>query len=75
MPLDTLKYSNGEVTVVWKPAACSHSCNCVKGLGEVFNPKRKPWIDISNASTKQIIDQVIKCPSGALSYFLELKET
>ncbi len=46
---------------------CIHSGICVKGLGEVFDPHRKPWIDMSKAETQQIIDQVKKCPSGALS--------
>ena len=68
MPLKTLHYSNGEVTVIWKPDLCTHSANCVKGLGEVFNPKLKPWIDVSKASTQKIIEQIKKCPSGALSY-------
>lgn len=46
---------------------CIHSGICVRGLGEVFDPRRKPWIDLSKAETQQIIDQVKKCPSGALS--------
>jgi uncharacterized Fe-S cluster protein YjdI len=67
MPKKTLHYSNGEITVNWKPEICAHSGICVIGLGKVFNPHRKPWIDLSQAETKQIIDQVNKCPSGALS--------
>lgn len=67
------EYSNGEVTVVWKPASCIHSGICVKGLGEVFQPKERPWIKINAASTKQLIDQVRKCPSGALSHYMNEK--
>jgi uncharacterized Fe-S cluster protein YjdI len=37
-------------------------------LPGVFDPKRKPWIDMRQAETQQIIDQVKKCPSGALSF-------
>lgn len=70
MPKETLKYSNGEVTVVWKPKVCIHSTICWKGLLSVFNPKEKPWIKMDGASTTQIIEQVRKCPSGALSYFM-----
>lgn len=65
----TKKYSNGEITIVWKPAKCIHSGNCFRGLGEVFDPRRKPWIVPGNATTGQIINQVGKCPSGALSFF------
>ena len=67
MPIQTLHYSNGEITINWKPDICIHSGICAKGLGEVFVPSRKPWIDMSKAETQQIIDQVKKCPSGALS--------
>ena len=70
MSKETFKYTNGEVTVVWKPKVCIHSTLCWKGLIEVFNPKEKPWIRMDGAPTWRIIEQVRKCPSGALSYFL-----
>lgn len=68
----TKKYNNGEVTIVWKPAACIHSTICWKaatGLPEVFNPRERPWIKMENAATDQIVEQVKKCPSGALSFY------
>lgn len=70
MPKETLKYTNNKVTVVWKPKVCIHSTICWKGLIEVFNPKERPWIKMEGASTEKIIEQVRKCPSGALSYYL-----
>ena len=70
MPKETLKYTNNEVTVVWKPKVCIHSTICWKGLIEVFNPKERPWIKMDGATTEKIIEQVRKCPSGALSYYL-----
>lgn len=70
MSVETKKYSNGEVTVVWKPKVCTHSTICFKGLPGVFDPKRKPWIDMDQSDTEKIIEQVKKCPSGALSYHL-----
>jgi len=66
------EYTNGEITIVWKPSSCIHSTNCWKGEGglmKVFNPKVKPWIDAKGALTEEIIKQVNKCPSGALSYY------
>jgi uncharacterized Fe-S cluster protein YjdI len=74
MPKSTHKYTNGEVTIVWKPEVCIHSTLCWKGLIEVFNPKEKPWIKPMGATTERIIEQVRKCPSGALSYFLNSDE-
>ncbi len=70
MPKETLKYTNNEVTVVWKPKTCIHSTICWKGLIEVFNPKDRPWIKMNGAATERIIEQVRQYPSGALSYFL-----
>ncbi len=64
------EYTNGEVTIVWKPRICQHSGNCTRGLPQVFKPKEKPWINPVEASTEEIINQVNKCPSGALSYYL-----
>jgi uncharacterized Fe-S cluster protein YjdI len=62
------EYSNGEITVIWKPNVCIHSTNCWKGLLPVFDPRRKPWIDMQAADTESIIRQVQKCPSGALTF-------
>jgi uncharacterized Fe-S cluster protein YjdI len=64
------EYSNGDVTVVWKPEICIHSGICAKGLPKVFQPKERPWIKIDAASTQAIVDQVKACPSGALSYYM-----
>lgn len=68
MPIDTHHYTNGEVTVIWKPGVCIHSGICFKGLPAVFDPRRKPWIEADQVDTKTIIEQIKKCPSGALSY-------
>ncbi len=66
----TKKYSNGEVTIVWKPDRCIHSGRCFTGLPEVFNNKERPWIKPEGSTTEKIIQQVQKCPSGALSYYM-----
>ena len=66
----TKEYSNGEVTIVWKNSLCSHSANCVKGLSSVFKLKESPWITPEGSTTEKIIEQVKKCPSGALSFYL-----
>jgi uncharacterized Fe-S cluster protein YjdI len=70
MPKSTHTYTNGEITIVWKPDSCIHSTFCWKGLVEVFNPKKRPWIEANGATTEQIIEQVKKCPSGALSFYM-----
>ena len=64
------EYTNGDVTVVWQPRKCIHSENCFHGLPNVFKPKEKPWIDVSGATSAELVSQVNKCPSGALTAYV-----
>lgn len=66
----TKKYSNGELTILWKPHKCIHSGICIHTLPKVYNPNAKPWISIENARTEELKAQLKKCPSGALSYYM-----
>lgn len=65
----TKEYSNGEVTIVWKQDLCIHCGFCAKGLSDVFKPKEKPWVNPNGATSVAIVNQVNKCPSGALSFY------
>lgn len=65
--MKTIEYTNGEITILWKPELCVHSGICVKTLPQVYNPKERPWVKPYNATTDELIDQVAQCPSGALS--------
>lgn len=62
------KYTNGEITVYWKPGACVHASYCYRELIEVFDPGRRPWVDMSGASTERIIEVVNMCPTEALAW-------
>ena len=66
----TKEYTNGDVTVIWEPEKCIHSGICVKGSPNVFKPKERPWVKIDAAPSKEIIATVKKCPSGALSFYM-----
>jgi len=59
-----------KVVVRYDPAICIHAGECVRGLPSVFSLSRKPWIDANAASAAAIIEQVKRCPSGALTYEL-----
>lgn len=61
------RYSNGEVSILWQPDVCIHSGICFRGLPGVFDPSRRPWIDMAAGETEAIMAQVSRCPSGALS--------
>ena len=68
------EYSNGEITIVWRPEKCIHATFCWKELSEVFDPKKRPWVNASGAPTERIIKQVNRCPSDALTYYYNDKK-
>jgi uncharacterized Fe-S cluster protein YjdI len=61
-------YSNNEITVHWKSKECVHAGTCFRELRKVFDPSRRPWIDLEQGTTEQIIDIVERCPTDALTY-------
>lgn len=61
------EYKKDNTIIVWDNSKCTHSGVCVRGLPNVFQPKERPWIKIDAESEEKIKEQVLKCPSGALS--------
>jgi uncharacterized Fe-S cluster protein YjdI len=67
-------FSNDDITVTYNPSTCVHAERCARELSNVFRSSVIPWIDLDGASTNDIIQQVKKCPSGALQFRLNKKE-
>lgn len=61
------EYKKEDLTILWDASKCTHSGICARGLSSVFKPKERPWIQTDNATRDEIANQVLKCPSGALS--------
>ncbi|WP_396601722.1 (4Fe-4S)-binding protein [Algibacter sp. R77976] len=74
MKINDKEFSNRAITVTYDPCICTQSDTCANQLSNVFRNSVIPWVDINGASTEKIIEQVKKCPSGALKYNLTKKE-
>ncbi|MEN3322585.1 (4Fe-4S)-binding protein [Mariniflexile soesokkakense] len=62
------EFSNNEITVSFEPCKCVHAEKCAQELSDVFSTSIIPWINLDGIETKRIINQIKKCPSGALTY-------
>lgn len=72
-----IRYKGKDLTVTYDVKRCIHAAECVKGLPEVFDPARKPWVDVDRASAADVSAVVAQCPSGALKALHEdgIRET
>ena len=64
-------YSAPGVTVFYDRGRCLHFAECIRGLPEVFDARKRPWIQPENASAEEVAEVVRRCPSGALHYRLK----
>jgi uncharacterized Fe-S cluster protein YjdI/CDGSH-type Zn-finger protein len=63
-------YAAPEVTVFYDRGRCRHYAECVRGLPQVFDPTRRPWIRADLADAQVVAEVVRRCPTGALHYRL-----
>jgi len=68
------EFRNKDITVTYTPAVCKLSGKCAKELSDVFSDSIIPWINLDNSETNKIINQIERCPSGALQYRLNKKQ-
>jgi len=63
-------YKSDKITISFDPKLCIHAGECVRGIPEVFDVRKRPWINPSGADIEKIVDVIERCPSGALQYEL-----
>lgn len=61
-------YEGDGIAVDYDAGRCIHVAECVRGLRQVFDPERRPWIDATLAPADAIAEVVRRCPTGALHY-------
>src|SRR5213592_4368015 len=60
------EYATEEIVVEWEPRLCFHSQNCVRSLPQVFDDRRRPWVQVDAATADEVEAAVALCPSSAL---------
>ncbi len=60
----TKTYTKEDLIVKWELEKCIHSAICFHGLPSVFDPGKKPWVNMDGAQKEEILNQVkvpIRC--------------
>lgn len=57
----TKTYTVEDLTVKWEPHKCIHSAICFHGLPMVFDPRKRPWINITRKIHLAIGYLGVKC--------------
>lgn len=68
MEEDVHEYDGEDVDVTYDVRRCIHVRECVRGLPEVFDPDRRPWVDPDGAPPDELAEVIERCPTGALHY-------
>lgn len=68
MERNIIRYEGKDLNVTYERKRCIHAERCVKDLPEVFDPKRKPWVDADATTADSLASMIHTCPSGALHY-------
>lgn len=61
-------YKAGEVEVRFDTSRCIHAAECVRGLPQVFDTRKTPWVQPEQADAERVKEVVLRCPTGALSF-------
>lgn len=61
-------YHNEKLAVYWDAALCTHAGICFTEMPRVFNPRKRPWINLDGANAEMVVEVVNACPTRALTF-------
>lgn len=67
-PRVTREYGGEGIRVQWYAERCIHTGACIRALPGVFDPGRRPWIELEGAEADAVAEAVLRCPTGALHF-------
>lgn len=62
------EYRSEKIAVSFDLGRCIHSEECVRGLPEVFDPNKRPWIRPEGSDPALVAEVVMRCPTAALRF-------
>ena len=65
---DNIAYPGTKANVTWNGGLCIHIGECGRAKGDLFIGGRKPWCNPDLASSEEIEQVVLRCPTGALTF-------
>lgn len=60
-------YTGEDISIFYNPRLCSHAAECVRRARHIFDPKKRPWVQLDQGSVEEVEAVVQACPSGALT--------
>lgn len=61
-------YHGEKIEITYDLIRCIHAAECVRGLPQVFNTRKRPWVEPGNASADEIATVIMRCPTGSLHF-------
>jgi CDGSH-type Zn-finger protein/uncharacterized Fe-S cluster protein YjdI len=63
-----ISYKGKSITVRFCMDRCTHVAECLIGLPEVFDTRRRPWVSPDAATADEVAEVIERCPTGSLHY-------
>ena len=63
-----IRYRGESILVKFHVDRCTHVAECLMGLPDVFDTRKRPWINPDQASADEVAEVVLRCPTGALHF-------